>query len=102
MFTGQRYLCLTLEKINVLEVSSSKQHCILAKLTMCAHRKKTNAMRAKASSLATAPIQRYRKIYAHNTVCLWSGSARGILYVKGNLSNSSAQSVLTVNVHVDK
>lgn len=66
---------------------------------MCAQRRKTNAARAKGSSLATSPIQRYRKIYAHNTVCLQSGRARGILYVKSNLSNSSVQSVLIVNVH---
>lgn len=69
---------------------------------MRAHRRKTNAVRAKASSLATSPIQQYRKIYAHNTVCLQSGRAQGILYVKSNLSNSSVQSVLIVNVHTLK
>lgn len=102
MFTGQRYVSLALEKINVLKVSAGKQHYIHGKLTMCAHRRKTNAARAKGSSLATSSIQQYRKIYAHNTVCLQSGRARGILYVKGNLSNSSVQSVLIVNVHTLK
>lgn len=29
MFTGQRYYCLAMEKINVLKVSPSKQHYIL-------------------------------------------------------------------------
>ncbi len=102
MFTGQRYHCLALEKINVCKVSPSKQHHILRKLTMCARRRKTNAVRAKGSSLATSPIQQCRKIYAHNTVCLQSGRAQGILYVKSNLSNSSVQYVLIVNVHTLK
>lgn len=102
MFTGQRYRRLALDKINVLKISPSKQHYILRKLTMCVHRRKTNAVRAKGSSLATSPFQQYRKIYAHNTVCLQSGRARGILYVKSNLSNSSVQSVLIVSVHTLK
>lgn len=102
MFTGQRYHCLALEKINVLKVSPSKQHYILGKLTPCAHRRKTNAARAKGSSLAASSIQHYRKIYAHNTVCLQSGRAQGILYVKSYLSNSSVQSVLIVSVHTFK
>lgn len=102
MFSGQRYRCLALEKINVCKVSPSKQHYILRKLTMFAHRRKTNAVRAKGSSLATSPIQQRRKIYAHNTVCLQSGGARSILYVKSNLSNSSVRYVLIVNVRTLK
>lgn len=67
---------------------------------MCAHRRKTNAVRAKASSVAASPIQQHGKIYAHNTLCLQTGGAQGILYVKSNLSNSSVRSLLVVNVHV--
>lgn len=99
MFTGQRFCCLALEKINVLEISPSKQHYILGKLPVCARRRKTNAARAKGRSLATPPIQQYKKIYAHNTVCLQSERAQGILYVKSHLSNLSVQSVLIVSVH---
>lgn len=97
MFTGQRYHCLSLEKINVSNVSPSKQHYILGKLTACPHRRKTNAARAEGSSLAASPIQHYRKIYAHNAVCLQSGRAWGILHVKNNSSNSSVRSLLIVS-----
>lgn len=58
--------------------------------SQCAHIRKTNAIRAKGSSFAFSPIQQCRKIDAHNSVCLQSGRAWGILYVKSNLSNSSA------------
>lgn len=46
------------------DVSAGKQCYSLRSLAMHAHRSKTNAARAKESSLVTAPAQQHRKINA--------------------------------------
>ena len=56
MFAGQRYWCLALDKINVREVSPSKQHYILGKLTMCAHRKENKCCESKREA-PSLPLQ---------------------------------------------
>lgn len=97
VFTGQT---CHLKKINVAEIAQGKQNNNHGEtLTKSARSRKTNGASPRRQASTT---QLYGKIYAHNTVCLQSVRAQGILLVKSNSSSSSAESELTVSTHTLK